>query len=532
MHGRPPCSRVAAGLERRGAASCAVPGTSGGSGPAGRPRLVRVAVRGGSMRPLLCDGDRVRVLVGAPPRTGDVVVALTGGRLLVHRVTRRRPSGCELRGDDAPLCDPPIEAGRVLGRVVAVEGDRHRRLDGPGLRLVGLAAAAMARRRGRAGGRPSVPRPAAVARLGLQLADAWPPPPPTEDRLAVLLAGPARGEPARSRARDWVEVGIDWRLLGRRALLGQIGPCALVGAQELLGDRIPPVGALDDLKAQLAANVARSRRIDLVLGACLDRLASAGIPVMAHKGVALAATVYRGPALRVMGDLDLCVDDADLPRALAVTRDVREALARDDPDRRGAGGLHVEIDCPAHHDLDPARYGGGRWLARSLDWAGMWRRARTVGVAGRQVLVPAPDDLIATLVANAVRRGFSPVRTTVDLAHTVQCNAGALDWGRFEAELGRTGLDRRAWVAFGLAAEWCLVEVPAPLLEPPAGLCPAVYERMLLGWKRRRPYSRMPSRVLWAGSRRAAVVEACRLGAGVARTAARRSRRYAIGCVP
>ncbi len=81
-------------------------------------------VRGGSMAPLLADGDRVELAPAGWPLPGDVVAfAAADGRLVVHRVLGYRWAAggiaCLTQGDASPDPDPPVPRRRLLGRVVA-----------------------------------------------------------------------------------------------------------------------------------------------------------------------------------------------------------------------------------------------------------------------------------------------------------------------------------------------------------------------------------------------------------------------------
>jgi hypothetical protein len=75
------------------------------------------------MAPLIEDGDRVEVLSRAHYLPGDVVAfRREDERLSVHRLLGFRPTRAGwrvvTRGDAARALDPPIERGRILGRVV------------------------------------------------------------------------------------------------------------------------------------------------------------------------------------------------------------------------------------------------------------------------------------------------------------------------------------------------------------------------------------------------------------------------------
>ena len=101
-----------------------------------------IPVRGNSMRPILRDGDRVRLapVTRARARLGDVVLRVEPSGPIVHRVVGWWPSrdGWRLltKGDGARRLDPPLPPEGLAGRVVArVRGDSVRRFDGAGMRI-------------------------------------------------------------------------------------------------------------------------------------------------------------------------------------------------------------------------------------------------------------------------------------------------------------------------------------------------------------------------------------------------------------
>jgi hypothetical protein len=126
---RPPASGDDSGEGREGSES---PGDRGRGGQILRgarelagERPLTVTVRGGSMVPLLSDGDRVAL---APSRwllPGDVVAFRAGdGRLVVHRLLGYRWAGgiaIVTRGDASLDPDPPVARDRLLGKVVGPE---------------------------------------------------------------------------------------------------------------------------------------------------------------------------------------------------------------------------------------------------------------------------------------------------------------------------------------------------------------------------------------------------------------------------
>jgi len=105
-------------------------------------RAVEIPVRGNSMRPMLRDGDRVRLasVTKMNVRLGDVVLRVEPSGTIIHRVVGWWPSreGWRIltKGDGARRLDPPLPPDRLVGLVAAlVRGDDVRQLDGTWMRV-------------------------------------------------------------------------------------------------------------------------------------------------------------------------------------------------------------------------------------------------------------------------------------------------------------------------------------------------------------------------------------------------------------
>lgn len=106
-------------------------------------------VIGDSMAPFLPRGSKVLVSQTAPHwiRCGDLVVYEDEGRMICHRVLRRRPQKFShaflTKGDGWRMTDPWVCAEQVMGKVVAMSRNGSvARLDTPLRRLQAVAAAA------------------------------------------------------------------------------------------------------------------------------------------------------------------------------------------------------------------------------------------------------------------------------------------------------------------------------------------------------------------------------------------------------
>ena len=66
--------------------------------------VVRIRVRGHSMRPSLADGDELEVALGAPVAAGDVVLFMEGTLPVLHRVLSIREGRVLTQGEHRPKC--------------------------------------------------------------------------------------------------------------------------------------------------------------------------------------------------------------------------------------------------------------------------------------------------------------------------------------------------------------------------------------------------------------------------------------------
>lgn len=90
----------------------------------------RFKAAGLSMTPSICNNDVITVspLEKIPPFVGEVVAFRHSrtGRLLIHRVIRRKQNTFFIRGDRLRYTDPYIPRENILGVVTAVERQGRR----------------------------------------------------------------------------------------------------------------------------------------------------------------------------------------------------------------------------------------------------------------------------------------------------------------------------------------------------------------------------------------------------------------------
>lgn len=77
---------------------------------------------GASMFPTILDDEQVLLARAGTIRAGDVVLVDTGGRVVLHRVTRVRADRVVTCGDGSAVPDPEVSRDRVLARALACYG--------------------------------------------------------------------------------------------------------------------------------------------------------------------------------------------------------------------------------------------------------------------------------------------------------------------------------------------------------------------------------------------------------------------------
>jgi Uncharacterised nucleotidyltransferase len=222
----------------------------------------------------------------------------------------------------------------------------------------------------------------------------------------------------------------------------------------LLGEL--PAEVRNYLEAVHELNGERNRRIADQLQGIVATLNAAGIEPVLLKGVAyLVGDLYRDPAARVIGDIDLLVTGDQLPDAVA-------ALA--------AGGYREagleDFSFAAHHHHTPlAREDDiaavelhsepvGRAFAPLLPAEQMLNGARRIGIDGGRCRLPTPQDQVVHNIVHAqlADRHYWLARVALrplsDLVRLCAANETEIDWRQVLATFDRAGQGSacRAWL--------------------------------------------------------------------------------------
>ena len=282
---------------------------------------------------------------------------------------------------------------------------------------------------------------------------------PLRDRqLLSLLGAEERGASVQQFEDN------DWECLLKRA--AEFGVSAFL-YERLYTNTAVPRQVRDDLRSSYLTRVAASTALFHELGQVLSLLRSSGVEVVALKGAHLAEAVYENSVLRPMADVDLLVRREHLRQAW-------EALlaAGFVPER------HVpnDIENLAHHHLAPLSGNGivielhsrlTAWGIGTNDTAGAWERARPAKIAGVEVLVLSPEDLLVHLSLHAAAHhgcamGFLPL---LDLIAVMRRHGSELNPEDLAARAAAWGATKSLALLLTLAGELLGASPPRTMLE-------------------------------------------------------------------
>jgi hypothetical protein len=238
---------------------------------------------------------------------------------------------------------------------------------------------------------------------------------------------------------------FDWESVLRAAMDESLLPLLHSRINQCeLGPAVPP-DIVEFLSAVEELNGERNSRILNEVKLAARLLNQVGIEPVLLKGVAyLTMGVYRNPATRYIGDIDLLISEAQLQTAVQIlTQNGFEADGSDQfghfrhhhPPMRRAGSVFIEI----HHSLC---LGSCRSL---LPPSGVIEQSVPCDLDGAKVRVPCPEDLFTHLIVHSQiqhpynERIWPPLRAMSDLDLVVRRFRNVIDWSCIENRFRKAG---------------------------------------------------------------------------------------------
>ena len=270
--------------------------------------------------------------------------------------------------------------------------------------------------------------------------------------LTKLLAGP-----------------LDWNVLRQLAVHHGLEPLLYLHLHATADSpayaSVPPE-AVESLHAACSLIAGRSLKLAAKLSAVSAHLQGQGIPHLAYKGPLLAEQYYGNCALRAYRDLDLIVP----PDRFIAARDALAAIGFHDkaglsPSQQAASfklGFEHPFSAEGGVDLDLHWRLVQRFKSRSIDLAGMWKRATMIEFWGGEVPGFCPEDLLVALCLHAAHHGWMHISQLCDIAQVLRLNTG-LDWEIVRSHLGDSNTRRMVYLSLYLVQQHWGIEMPEPI---------------------------------------------------------------------
>lgn len=271
----------------------------------------------------------------------------------------------------------------------------------------------------------------------------------------------------------------DWHVLLDVARVHGVLP--FLAQRVLARNTALPADVAERLQRVQADATERNTRRLRDFASAVRALQGRGIDVIALKGTHLISLVYRNLASRTMTDLDILIPRTKLEDAADALRELGYDVAPfritpNDPvpyfSYTIPNALHAKkstID--VHWHLHNPR------SAASIDVDELWSRATTVRIAGVDVRVLAPEDLLLHVAEHATygHRCEISARACCDVAEIIHRNT--IDWDALIDRAQRWKMAPGSYLMLRLAREMRNATVPDEVL---AALKPDVFDERLL----------------------------------------------------
>jgi hypothetical protein len=287
---------------------------------------------------------------------------------------------------------------------------------------------------------------------------------------------------------DLRAANVDWDALVDVAQQARVAPLVYHVLREK--DWLP-AHALDRLRMVYFATARRNLLAFNALGQAIEHLNAHGIPNLLLKGVALALSLYKNEALRPMSDVDMLVPREDVPRTVALLREL--GYTTPIPEVRPGARLAYDGELYLHPDVAHAVPIDLHWnlinapnYRRPAAESWLWESAQpvTVGVAAGRVL--SPEAQLIHLCAHKVLHHSGEDANagglwTYDIALLLAEHA--MDWEVVLAKIQELGMTAPMQQALPAVAPAWGIPLPEAMMARLAALKPARAERRLMRWR-------------------------------------------------
>jgi hypothetical protein len=284
----------------------------------------------------------------------------------------------------------------------------------------------------------------------------------TEQRILCLAARTTLEPIVERQLVELLRGPVDWERLWAQGHLHEVLPLLTTTLRRLAVQAPIPAPWLERAQRRYYATMLRNSTLADELLRVLAAFQQSGVEALPVKGLVLAETLYGSLALRPLGDLDVLVRPADLPRARAALGE----LGYDQADEPGYENAYHPYHDPPYYR--PVAGGSiclelhwGLWASHffQLELDALWRRVVPAQIHGTTLSILSPED---TLLHLAIHRSRSALRLrfVCDVAELLRHHRATLDWEYLLSQTQAAGARTTMFYTLALAQE--LLDAPVP----------------------------------------------------------------------
>jgi len=272
------------------------------------------------------------------------------------------------------------------------------------------------------------------------------------------------------RIKALVQQDLNWNYIIPTAVFHKVVPLLYQNLSNTCPELIPKP-AFAQLLNYFQANVRGNLSLTSELIKLLNLFESQGISVIPIKGAILAVSAYGNIALRQFNDIDILVrqQEALIARDLLIshgyessynfTREqeatrLKSPYCKDNNYHHKNTGINIDF----HWQLLQ------RYLSFPLEHEDLWKRHKSVSLAGKTTLNLSPEDNLLFLCVHGSRDRWKQLQLISDVARLI-CVSPDIDWGFVMEQANMLGCRRRLLLGTLLAKNLLGVELPEEILQ-------------------------------------------------------------------
>jgi len=281
----------------------------------------------------------------------------------------------------------------------------------------------------------------------------------------ILCCARTHVEPSQvARVGSLLDSELDWqRLLSYGSRHGVL-PLVYENLKRLAPEKVPEVWLLS-LERSFKARILCNLRMVTELFEVLKSLEREGIKALPHKGPVLAVLAYKRLSLREFVDLDLVVDQREIPRVYERMTAIGYQSAYPWNNREWIRHIPGQYRFTKHHrKVEVHTPQTMRYFPRPLDLSAILSRVRAISLAGHELPCIAAEDLLPMLCVHGSTHLWDSLKWICDIAELIR-NAVTLDWEMTAARARELACERMLFLGLYLAKELFQTALPEAISQ-------------------------------------------------------------------